>query len=230
MRALADESEHELSEPGQALRAAARLGRPRPWLLLIALVVLALVIAGVVWWRGQARPVRQPLEVVAPGSPVALPGAAEPSDVPGGASGRVMVDVAGKVARPGVVTLRSGSRVAEAITAAGGLLPGTSTAGVNLARKVNDGEQIVVGTPLTSASSVPSAPTGGDAGSGQDTLDLNTATPEQLDELPRIGPATAAKIVDFRTAHGPFRSVDQLLDVPGIGEATLAGIRDRLRT
>ena len=82
--------------------------------------------------------------------------------------------------------------------------------------------------PLPSAAAP--APTGVDSTADYVTLDLNSATAEQLDELPRIGPATAAKIVDFRTTHGPFRSVDQLLDVPGIGEATLAGIRARLRT
>lgn len=214
-----------IAERDAVLRAAARLGRPRPWLPLLVLAAVALLITGAVWWRGQSRPMTQQLEVENPGAPVT-------PDTSAGApatTGRVTVDVAGKVLRPGIVTLPGGSRVAEAITAAGGVLPGTTTEGVNLARKLSDGEQIRVGAPAAPSAAAP-APTGVDSTADNVTLDLNSATAEQLDELPRIGPATAAKIVDFRTTHGPFRSVDQLLDVPGIGEATLAGIRARLRT
>lgn len=214
------------TEQDAVLRAAARLGRPRPWLPLLVLAAVALVIAGAVWWRGQSRTMPQHLEVENPGAPV-MPETSAGSPAP---TGRVTVDVAGKVRRPGIVTLPGGSRVAEAITAAGGVQPGTTTEGVNLARKLSDGEQIRVGAPAADPNISAPAPTGVDPTADNVTLDLNSATADQLDELPRIGPATAAKIVDFRRIHGPFRSVDQLLDVPGIGEATLAGIRARLHT
>lgn len=135
------------------------------------------------------------------------------------AAGVVVVDVAGEVVRPGIVTLPAGSRVADAVEAAGGALPDADTTTVNLARVLADAEQILVGVPpptgvaAAAAGSSPSAPT---------LINLNSADLAALDGLPGVGPVTAQAILTWRAEHGPFRSVDQLLEVSGIGEATLA--------
>ena len=148
----------------------------------------------------------------------------EPAPGPGSAAapGTVVVSVVGQVARPGLVTLPAGSRVADALAAAGGLLPEADPAAVNGAALLTDGEQIAVGVP----GAPPPAGTAG-SGGGASTgpgglLDLNTATVADLDGLPGIGPVLAQRIVDHRTASGPFTSVDQLDDVPGIGPAIAA--------
>jgi len=133
-----------------------------------------------------------------------------------------VVDVAGAVRRPGLYRLRSGSRIDDAIVAAGGATGKAQLDAVNLAAPVADGEQVVVpgrgaggaAAPPPAAGSSPSAP-----------LDLNTATAEQLDALPGIGPVTAQKILDYRQAHGPFRSVAELEAVPGIGPGRLAQLK-----
>ena len=123
----------------------------------------------------------------------------------------LVVHVAGSVAQPGIVTLPSGARVADAIQAAGGALPGTDTTGVNLARVLVDGEQVLVGVPAAVGAPVagPGAPvpTQGAAGG---PLDLNAATLDQLQDLPGLGPVLAQRIVDWRTAHGRFTNVDEL--------------------
>ena len=140
----------------------------------------------------------------------------------------VVVSVVGLVARPGLVTLPSGARVAEAVEAAGGLLPEADPASVNLAAVVTDGQQVAVGVPAAPGSAPPgpgSAPRAGRGAGGP--LDLNTAGVAELDALPGIGPVLAQRIVDHRTREGPFTSVDQLDDVPGIGPsiaAELAGL------
>jgi competence protein ComEA len=134
----------------------------------------------------------------------------------------LVIDVAGAVRRPGLYRLRSGSRIDDAIAVAGGPTAKAQLAAVNLAAPVADGEQIVVpgrgavGAAATppAAGSTPSAP-----------LDLNTATAEQLDALPGIGPVTAQKILDYRQAHGPFHSLAELEGVPGIGAGRLAQLK-----
>lgn len=143
-----------------------------------------------------------------------------PSASASSASGSVVVDVEGAVRRPGLLTLPRGSRVADAIQAAGGVKPGAQ-AGVNLARLLVDGEQIVVGQ------SAPAA--GASSGSVGGLLDLNTATVADLDGLPGVGPVLAQRIVDWRTAHGAFRDVSQLREVDGIGERKYAEISARVR-
>jgi competence protein ComEA len=138
----------------------------------------------------------------------------------GGDSGLV-VHVAGAVHNAGVYRMRSGARVSDAVARAGGATRHADLAQVNLAAPVADGEQIVVprrqvradGSPGVGAAAGPSASTG--------PVHLNTATAEQLDALPGIGPATAQKILDYRQAHGAFTSVDELDAVPGIGPAKL---------
>jgi competence protein ComEA len=152
----------------------------------------------------------------------------------GASGGPVTVHVAGAVARPGVVSLPAGSRAVDAVAAAGGMAPGADPDRVNLAAKLADGERLVVpvvGQPAPAE--VPPASAGAPGSSGSAPggvpsapIDLNSATAEQLDELPGVGPATAAAIVSYRDAHGPFRSVDGLLDVRGIGDAKLDALRD----
>ncbi|WP_414990679.1 helix-hairpin-helix domain-containing protein [Aeromicrobium sp.] len=136
--------------------------------------------------------------------------------------GEIVVDVAGKVQRPGVVTLPAGSRVHEAIDAAGGLAGEVDTTSLNLARRLVDGEQILVGV----APVAPAGGGGGGAATGAGAVNLNQADLAALDELPGVGPVTAQAIIDWRADNGPFRSVDDLLEVSGIGEATLAKLRD----
>ena len=179
---------------------------------------------------------------VAPGAapdaaPDAVPDAAVDAAAPsaagagaagaGSGQGEVVVDVTGRVRSPGLVTLPAGSRVADAVAAAGGLRPGTDSTGLNLARPLVDGEQVLVGVRSASWPQQPEPPqvaVGGVPAAAP--VDVNTATLEQLDVLPGIGPVTAQAILDWRTAHGAFTTVDELLEVDGIGEVTLADIRD----
>jgi competence protein ComEA len=147
-----------------------------------------------------------------------------------GSADPVVVHVAGAVARPGVVSVRGGSRAIDAVTAAGGMALGADPDRVNLAAKVVDGERLVI--PLIGqappAEVVPQgAPSAAGAGAGAaGPVELNSATAEQLDALPGVGPATASAIITHRDQHGPFRSVEDLLDVRGIGDAKLDSLRD----
>jgi competence protein ComEA len=137
---------------------------------------------------------------------------------------RVYVDVVGAVRRPGLYRLREGARIADAVARAGGPTRRADTALINLAAPVADGVQIVV--PVRGAAGLAGAsPAAAGAPAGA-KVSLSSATVEQLDTLPGIGPVTAQKIVDWRTAHGPFRSVDALDDVPGIGPTRIDQLRD----
>jgi len=146
-------------------------------------------------------------------------------------AGAVYAHVLGEVAKPGLYVLDDGARVAEALAAAGGTLPTADLAAVNLARTVADGEQILVPAVGTAGAAPGAAGGSGAAGGGAagGLVDLNTADVAALDQLPRIGPALAQRIIDWRTANGRFTSVDDLLGVSGIGEKMLAGIRDLVR-
>ena len=133
--------------------------------------------------------------------------------------GVVLIHVIGEVNSPGIYELESGSRVIDAVMAAGGLGPQASECGINLAREVKDGEQIVI----------PSQQTGCATGGGSETgslVSLNQATAEQFDSLPGIGPTLADRIVQWRDTNNGFSSVDQLNEVSGIGDKLFAGIKD----
>lgn len=233
------------------LHAAPRHGLLRSWGLLLVAIVLGLGIALLGYDRpspvgiGDSAAASAQLSAVDDRKGNADEGqavnATTPTETTGPevtASQGAVVHVIGQVAQPGVLTLPVGARVADAVAAAGGALPGADLSAVNLARRVNDGEQIVVGLPsaLTVAneahSTAGSATSGGTAlpaasgVAGSGSVNLNHATSEDLQELPRVGPVTAEKIITYRETNGPFTSVEQLLEVPGIGEGTLAGLRD----
>lgn len=152
---------------------------------------------------------------------------------------QVVVSVVGLVRQPGLVTLAPDSRIADAVAAAGGVLSGADSLGLNLARHVTDGEQVVVGISMPAGkapvlgSSVGGGPAGpvpaGGGAKPAGPVDLNTATVEQLDALPGVGPVRAAAIVAWRTANGKFTSVDQLGEVDGIGSARLDKLRPLVR-
>ena len=135
----------------------------------------------------------------------------------------LIVDVTGKVRRPGIVELPAGSRVIDALKAAGGARPRVDTGTLNLARILVDGEQIVVGGPA--GASGPAVPGGPGSPATGALVSLNTADQAALESLPGVGPVTAAAILQWRTEHGPFTAVEQLLEVSGIGEATLAELQ-----
>ncbi|MEV7007879.1 ComEA family DNA-binding protein [Streptosporangium sp. NPDC051022] len=136
----------------------------------------------------------------------------------------VTVHVTGKVRRPGVVTLPHGSRVTDALRAAGGVREGATAGGLNLARKLVDGEQIVVGArgPMAGAAPAPVDP-------ATTVVDLNTATPQQLEQLPGVGEVLARRITEYRDGHGGFRNIEQLREISGIGERKYAEMKDRVR-
>jgi competence protein ComEA len=135
----------------------------------------------------------------------------------------LVVDVAGAVRRPGLYRLRAGSRIDDAIAAAGGPTAKGQLDAVNLAAPVADGEQVVV--PGRGAAGVAAASPPAAGSSPSAPLDLNTATAEQLDSLPGIGPVTAQKIIDFRQEHGAFHTLAELEGVPGIGTGRLAQLK-----
>ena len=159
-------------------------------------------------------------------------GAPAPIRVESGDEGRrsVVVHVAGAVRSPGVYRMRPSARVDDAVARAGGPTPRADLSQVNLAAKVEDGRQVLVPRRVPAAAAAP-APAGMSAPPGQPAvpINLNTATLEQLDTLPGVGPATGQKIIDYREQHGGFGSVDELGEVPGIGDVRLAALRDQVR-
>ncbi|MFE7439227.1 helix-hairpin-helix domain-containing protein [Streptomyces chartreusis] len=226
---------------------------------VVALTVVLVLAAGFAvqhFWAGRAQSVRAPEVVRAaapygggepggeqagePGSAASGTGASTAGASAAGAPGAVgtsapeiVVDVGGKVREPGIHRLPAGSRVADALRAAGGVRPGTNTDTLNRARFLVDGEQVIVGAPAAPA---PEAGTstgmGGAAAPGAGPaapIPLNTATVDQLDTLPGVGPVLAQHIIDYRTQHGGFRSVDELREVNGIGDRRFADLRNLVR-
>ena len=211
--------------PGAAVRWDPGRGGVRSLWLVGLLAALVLVT-----WTWLDRPRVEPVPPPPPRSAApTAPATAAASPTVGEVAGTatpVVVAVVGLVARPGLVTVPTGSRVADAVEAAGGLLPGTDPASVNLAALVTDGQQIAVGVPGVAASApLPSGGAGAGAG-GSGPVDLNSATVQELDALPGIGPVLAQRIVAHRDEQGPFRTVDQLDDVPGIGPTIFAELAE----
>jgi competence protein ComEA len=211
---------------------------------VVALAVVLVVAAGFAvqhFWAGRTQAVRPPEVVAAPfaeRSEQAGPGAsAGAPNAVGSPVAEIVVDVSGKVREPGVHRLPAGSRVADALRAAGGVRSGTDTEGLNRARFLVDGEQVVVGGPAAPGAGQGGTAGGGPAGSAGSVpgagpaapVSLNTATVDQLDTLPGVGPVLAQHIVDYRTQHGGFRSVDELREVNGIGERRFADLRNLVR-
>lgn len=222
-----------------------RLGLDAHHIAVLALL-LAAVLAVAAWLVLKATPQATPVDLTnrrtVPSTSTAIPlssaqSAPGPRSAAGGSLGTpatasegtattVVVDVTGKVRKPGIVELPTGARVVDALKAAGGARPGVRTNTLNLARPLVDGEQIVVGVKVPPVDLVPSAPlSGGSTTDAVTPVNLNTATQDQLETLPGIGPVIAAAILQWRTQNGGFTSVDQLLDVSGIGDVTLANIK-----
>jgi competence protein ComEA len=212
---------------------------------LAAIAAIAVLVAIFTLMRDQPAPVRSaklpPVEAVSSSTRGPSPGATTKPDQP------VVVSVVGLVHTPGLVTLAPGARIADALNAAGGTTDGADTAGLNMARQVDDGEQIVVGiapvkgqppvlgSSVTSGTAAPGPPGTGSHPGRPDkpgrpaAVNLNTATVQQLDALPGVGPVTAAAIVAWRDANGKFTSVDQLAEVDGIGPGRLEKLRPLVR-
>ncbi|WP_328358226.1 ComEA family DNA-binding protein [Mycobacterium sp. NBC_00419] len=221
-------------ERGRRLVAAIRADPGRAGALAMGVVaVIAVLVTVVTLMRDDSAPVMSaklpPVEMVSSEAPRS--GAAAPQ-------GPVVVSVVGLVNTPGLVTLAPDARIADAVSAAGGALDGADLLGLNLARHLVDGEQVVVGIPMPAGQpdALGSSVSGAPATSGAPTtaapaapLDLNTASAEQFDTLPGIGPVMAAAIVAWRETNGKFTSVDQLGEVDGIGTARLEKLRSLVR-
>ncbi|MGW9626660.1 helix-hairpin-helix domain-containing protein [Microbacterium sp. NPDC055521] len=221
-------SSDESAEPDARARPRLRLG-------IGAAVTLGLVVlsAAVGWGilRGQAAPTES----------IALDGGSSASAGTGDGAGDgsavappegLYVHVLGEVVAPGLYIVDPDARLVDALAAAGGTLESADLQAVNLARPLSDGEQIVV--PKIGAQPPPGAAEGGGGGGGGGTqtdgvVNLNTADQTALETLPRIGPALAQRIIEWRDENGRFRSVDDLLAVPGIGEKLLAGVREKVQ-
>ncbi len=183
------------------------------------------LVGGLGWWwlRSPAPPPAEAGVPMAAAVTTTSPSAAGPDGSP--SSGEILVHAAGAVRRPGLYALADGDRVADLIQAAGGPIRAADLELVNLAAPVVDGTQILVprrGEPAPPTTGV----TAGSSGTPSALVDLNGAGPDELETLPGVGPATAAAIIEFREANGPFVTVEDLIDVPGIGEAKLAALVD----
>ncbi|MHA7620164.1 ComEA family DNA-binding protein [Cellulosimicrobium cellulans] len=229
----------------------------RPRTAVTALVVVLFVAVGVAVLRAPAGGVEPVARVDAPAAAAAAgDGAPAGSDAPPAAAGGaaadgeaeaapgpgaaaagtpdgVVVHVVGQVAAPGLVTVATDARVADALDAAGGATPDANLAALNLARTVTDGEQIHVPRPGEAVAALPPASSGaaatGGGGAGGAVVDLNAADAASLDTLPGIGPVLAERIVAWRDENGPFTAVDELGEVSGIGPAVLEDVRDLVR-
>lgn len=210
----------------------------RPAVLGVVTVVLGVALIGgvrVAWAVQDAQP-----EVVASQTDASgvtpttaleqgeISAAAEASSMP--AESVVIVHVAGAVEEPGIVELRPGDRVVDALRAAGGATTKADLSALNLARPVTDGEQVYVPLPGEIPPAPAAAAGSGSGGGGSDgVVDLNTADAQALDSLPGVGPVLAERILDWRTEHGRFTSVDELAEVSGIGEKLLSRLRDKVQ-
>ena len=179
-------------------------------------------------WLLTGRPHAAAVAGPSVGGPAASPSAAaSPSSRPVAAS-EVVVDVVGKVRHPGLYRLPTGARVQDAVLAAGGVLPGVALDAVNLAARLVDGQQIAIGVAGSAQAGAGALGPGAGSGTGPgppSPLNLNTATLEQLETLPGVGPVLAQRVLAWRSAHGGFASVTQLDDVPGVGASKFAALK-----
>ncbi|MFI6498431.1 helix-hairpin-helix domain-containing protein [Nonomuraea typhae] len=224
-QAIAEARLHPITNPGsgerafiprlpptfQAIREAVTTQAPtRTGLrLLVAIGVAAALLGALYLWRSAPAPAPLP-----PPPPTTAPATPRPT-------ASVTIHVTGKVRTPGVYTLPTGSRVTDALTAAGGVKKGAGLSPLNLARRLIDGEQIAVGTGA-SAPPVPVLPE-------DPAVDLNTATPTELESLPGVGEVLATRIAEYRDTHGGFTSIEQLKEVTGIGPSTYDDLKTRVR-
>jgi competence protein ComEA len=205
------------------------VSRPTALVLVSALLAVLVIVGNRLAQAGgaSAPDVVAPLEPVSADAPESFRAARE----------TLVVHVVGAVRRPGLLRLREGARVADAVARAGGATRRADLAALNLAAPLVDGVQVLVPAHVAVAGGAPSG-VDGDAGGGSAStgeaataglgrkLSLATATAEELDELPGVGPVTAQRILDYRSEHGPFRAVEDLDAVPGIGPARIEQLRD----
>ena len=201
------------SEPVQIL-----INPPKQAIAPIAkFVIVAVSVVGLLVWLNRPSPTAVP---VVTNDGIAIPGSSlSPSVGIGdlGSTNQIVVDVKGDVLTPGLVTLTAGDRVADAITAAGGLTPGANVTSLNLAERLSDGQMIFIGNALSS--DVASDP----------RINLNQASESELDALPGVGPVMAGRIVAWRETNQRFHSVDELQEVPGIGPKVFANLKPLVR-
>ena len=201
------------NSPGQGLDR-------KSWKVLGVIAVIALMAMTWSWFRGQPQHVDS-----IPFTPKPMASASGAASAVGAvsATGDVVVHVAGLVRKPGLQRLPAGSRVADAISAAGGVTNIKAQDSVNLARILIDGEQLIVGASSGFVGSGAGAQNGGALIGGK--VSLNSSNQQQLESLPGVGPSLAQRILEYRSSHGGFHSVDDLDDVPGVGPATLSRLR-----
>jgi competence protein ComEA len=198
-----------LSEPAQILVAPpSQAIRP-----IFKIVLAAVVITAALAWFNRPTPLQVP-EVTSPGIPITTGN--EVSDTGQGID-QIVVDVKGDVVSPGLVTLPAGSRVADAIAAAGGVVPNANVTAINLAERLSDGQMIFIGNAQSMELS------------SDPRINLNLATEAELDSLPGVGPVMAGRIIAWRETNQRFHSIEELQEVPGIGPKVFANLKSLIR-
>jgi competence protein ComEA len=197
--------------------------------LAALMLVVALTLGGAAFWYMRSLP--RPVQIAAPAPVGHTPGSASVATSPSSAYSSpspagLIVDVSGWVLHPGVYEFTAGQRVIDAVRRAGGARRGADLAAINLAAPLVDGSQIVV--PRAGGRPGPGGSGGVTGPGGAALININSASQQQLEALSGVGPVLAAAIVAYRTQHGPFHSVDDLLDVSGIGPATLQALRPQV--
>jgi len=190
---------------------------------LVVVVVATLLGAGLWYMRSLPRPVgiAAPVDAM---TPVVSP-VSGPTGSAGASPAAIIVDVAGWVREPGVYEFTPGDRVIDAVDRAGGPRRGADLTTLNLAAPLTDGTQIVIAKPGSTTSGDPGSSGDGSTAGGTTLININSAGETELEDLPGVGPVTAAAIIDYRTQNGPFATIDDLIDVTGIGPSTLEQIR-----
>ena len=206
----------------ESLAARLHLGqRSKPVILgAVFVVIVGLVLAGMSLTASSEGLEIQSADALQEEAPPAVEAAEEPAPI--------YVHVAGCVQVPGMYQLSAGARVAEAIQAAGGFTPEAQTESVNLARSVQDGEQVIVASVAQAAPAATAGEVDASAASGSGLVNINTADEEELQKVSGIGPSKAAKIVAYRKEHGSFAYIEDLTKVSVIGEKSLASIKDEI--